>query len=55
MKKKEITSLPAEIEKKDQLSPITFDELSSVLGGKSGVNKGSNKPSGSGGGFICWC
>lgn len=55
MKKTEIISLPAETEKNNQLSPISFDELSVVLGGKKAANNGNTTPKGSGGGIVCWC
>ena len=46
--------LSLEQEKNNQLSPINFEELANVLGGKVD-NKEDQKPTGSGGGFICWC
>lgn len=56
MKKTELISLPTEIEKNNQLSPISFDELSVVLGGKkAAAGKDHNTPTGSGGGIVCWC
>ncbi len=55
MKKTEIISLPAETEKNNQLSPISFDELATVLGGKKAASKGTSTPRGSGGGIVCWC
>lgn len=47
--------LSLEQEKNSQLSPVSFDELSNILGGKKSVNNGNQKPTGSGGGLICWC
>ena len=43
--------LSLEQEKNSQLSPVSFDELSNILGGKKSVNNGTQKPTGSGGGF----
>lgn len=45
--------LSLEQEKNSQLSPINFEELANVLGGK--VDKEDQKPTGSGGGLVCWC
>ena len=47
--------LSLEQEKNSQFSPVSFDELSNILGGKKSVNNGNQKPTGSGGGIICWC
>ena len=55
MKKTEIISFPTETEKNKQLSPISFDELSVVLGGKNDTNNRNKTPRGSGGGIVCWC
>lgn len=42
--------LSLEQEKNSQFSPVSFDELSNILGGKKSVNNGNQKPTGSGGG-----
>lgn len=58
MKKTEIVPLQTETGKNDQLSPISFDELSEILGGKKGggkPTKGHNTQNGSCGGLVCWC
>lgn len=54
MKKTEIVPLQTETEKNEQLSPISFDELSEILGGGK-PTKGQNTPKGSCGGLVCWC
>lgn len=54
MKKIEIVPLQTESEKNNQLSPISFDELSEILGGGR-PTKGHDTQKGSCGGLICWC
>ena len=39
--------LSLEQEKNSQFSPVSFDELSNILGGKKSVNNGNQKPTGS--------
>lgn len=51
MKKTEIVPLQTETKKNEQLSPISFDELSEILGGGK-PTKGHNTQNGSCGGLI---